>query len=218
MSPRPAVLLLHGLWMHRPALVPLAWRLRRAGFAVHTFGYASLLEPEARVLERLRAAIEARPGTHLVGHSLGGLYALAAAGARPGAVGRVLCLGTPIRGSAVAERLSVKAPRLARAVMGHSHARVCAGLTDWPEGLQVGMIAGVRPRGLGQWSGALAPPHDGTVRLAETRAAGLADHVSLAASHSGLLFSAEAAGLAAAFLRMGRFPRNPGTAGPMPRR
>jgi pimeloyl-ACP methyl ester carboxylesterase len=217
MSPRPAVLLLHGLWMHRPALLPLAWRLRRAGFEVRTFGYASLAEREARVLQRLDAVIAAHPGVHLVGHSLGGLYALAAASARPEAVGRVLCLGTPIAGSAVAERVSARAPRWAAAVLGHSRARVLAGVPAWPVGLQVGMLAGVLPRGLGQWSGALSPPHDGTVRLVETRVAGLADHRSVAVSHSGLLVSAEVAGMAAAFLRTGRFPRNPADAWPASR-
>ncbi len=209
MSARPAVLVLHGLWMHRPALLPLTWRLQRAGFSVRTFGYASLLESESRVLARLQAQIEAQPGVHLLGHSLGGLYALAVAATRPEQVGRVLCLGSPIAGSAVAERLQRQRPRLAAALMGASRRRVLEGVAAWPPSVQVGMLAGTAPHGLGQWAGALAPPHDGTVRVAETRAAGLADHRTLPTSHSGLLVSAEAARQAVAFLRSGRFSGNP---------
>jgi hypothetical protein len=47
--------------------------------------------------------------------------------------------------------------------------------------------------------------HDGTVAVAETQLDGLADHVVVPASHSGLLFSEEVARQAAAFLREGRF-------------
>ena len=43
--------------------------------------------------------------------------------------------------------------------------------------------------------------------VAETRLPGLADHVVIDASHSGLLVSAEAARLAVGFLRDGRFAR-----------
>jgi hypothetical protein len=47
--------------------------------------------------------------------------------------------------------------------------------------------------------------HDGTVAIVETQLPGLADHVVVDASHSGLLFSAEAAEQATAFLRVGHF-------------
>ena len=44
-------------------------------------------------------------------------------------------------------------------------------------------------------------PHDGTVSVAETRVPGLADHVVVRASHSGLLFSDEVVRQVAGFLR-----------------
>jgi len=47
--------------------------------------------------------------------------------------------------------------------------------------------------------------HDGTVSIAETQLPGLADHVVVDASHSGLLLSHVAADQAVAFLRTGRF-------------
>ncbi|HSM10829.1 MAG TPA: alpha/beta hydrolase, partial [Lysobacter sp.] len=53
--------------------------------------------------------------------------------------------------------------------------------------------------------GGIRGDSDGTVAVAETRLSGLADHVVVAASHSGLLFSAAASRQAIAFLRTGRF-------------
>ena len=43
--------------------------------------------------------------------------------------------------------------------------------------------------------------------VAETRLPGITDHCVVAASHSGLLFSSEAAAQTVAFLRHGRFER-----------
>ncbi len=61
------------------------------------------------------------------------------------------------------------------------------------------------PHGLGSLLGAIGDASDGTVALDETRLPGLADHCVVAASHSGLVFSPEAARQTAAFLRDGRF-------------
>ena len=69
----------------------------------------------------------------------------------------------------------------------------------------MGVVAGRTPLGLGQFFGSLRDVSDGTVAVAETRLAGLADHVVVPASHSGLLLSSQAAAQAVAFLRSGRF-------------
>jgi hypothetical protein len=69
------------------------------------------------------------------------------------------------------------------------------------------MVAGSRPLGLGQFLGHFDGPSDGTVAVAETRLDGLADHVVVPASHTGLVFSAQAARQAIAFLGTGRFER-----------
>ena len=67
------------------------------------------------------------------------------------------------------------------------------------------MVAGEQPLGLGQFFGHFPGPNDGTVAVAETRLSGLADHAVIPTSHSGLLFSEEAARLALSFLGEGRF-------------
>jgi hypothetical protein len=69
------------------------------------------------------------------------------------------------------------------------------------------MVAGRRPRGLGALVARFEGAHDGTVAVDETRVPGLADHVVIDASHSGLLFSAEAVRQVAGYLARGSFPR-----------
>ena len=79
------------------------------------------------------------------------------------------------------------------------------GIDAWTSTRRVGVIAGKVPFGLGLVVESLASPHDGTVAVAETRLPGIADHCTVAATHTGLLFSAEVADLTLAFLRDGRF-------------
>ena len=79
------------------------------------------------------------------------------------------------------------------------------GFPCWQGRAEVGVIAGSVPHGLGALFAGFHEAHDGTVAVSETRLEGVADHVEVAASHSGLLFSTEAARHAIAFLRDGRF-------------
>jgi hypothetical protein len=69
------------------------------------------------------------------------------------------------------------------------------------------MVAGRIPRGLGALVAGFDELHDGTVAVSETRVPGLADHIVVDASHSGLMFSDEVAGRIDEFLRHGRFDR-----------
>ena len=203
---RETVVLLHGLLMRRPALLPMAWRLRRRGFAPRLFGYSTLLADPEIAIEALARQLRAlAPGpVHLLAHSLGGLIALEALRRHPEVpVGRVFCLGSPIVGSAAALGLQSRGWPL---VPGRSGALLSAGVATLPAGVPVGMIAGSRPLGLGQFFGRFEGPSDGTVAVAETRLPGLAAHAVIPASHSGLIASRVAAGLAASFFATGAFP------------
>jgi hypothetical protein len=91
-------------------------------------------------------------------------------------------------------------------MLGSNHAKLVAGVERWDGSRPVGVVAGRMPFGLGISLGALlTAPHDGTVSVEETRLAGLADHCTVAATHTGLLFSADVADLTVGFLRNGRF-------------
>lgn len=200
------VLILHGLWMRAPAMQPLARRLRADGFAPSTFDYASRgVDPEhscQRLADRI-ATFDGEP-VHLVGHSLGGLIAVETLARHAGLpVGRVVCLGSPLNGASAAVGLARH--RGSRWFLGRSAPLLQRGAGLDRVGVPVGMVAGTQGVGLGRMFARFEGPHDGTVALDETRADGLADHVTLATSHSGLLFSKRAAVLAGRFLRDGRF-------------
>ena len=197
------VVLLHGLWMPGLAMRWFAARLEAAGFATEIFSYASVAggpdDAVPRLVERLRAA-----DGDIVAHSLGGLVALQALCDAPDLpVRRVVCLGSPLKGSGAAAGL-LRLP-LSALMLGRSARLLQQGFPCWQGRAEVGMVAGRVPLGLGAMFGHFDGDHDGTVAVVETRLDGLADHVVVPASHSGLLFSAEAAEQAASFLHDGRF-------------
>ncbi len=200
------VILLHGIWMRGITLLPLARRLRAGGYAVQTMDYASVfggIEPAiASLRERMHASAAER--VHVVGHSLGGVVALEATrGARSLPQGHLVCLGPPLRGSAVARAMA--AVPGGRWLMGQSAHVLADGIVEWDDARRVGVIAGRLPLGLGIAIGPLRAPHDGTVAVVETQLPGIADHQVVATSHTGMLFSSEVADLTLAFLRHGRF-------------
>ena len=51
----------------------------------------------------------------------------------------------------------------------------------------------------------LGGPSDGTIAVSETRLPGLADHLVLPVTHTGMLFSGEVAAATSTFLQTGRF-------------
>jgi pimeloyl-ACP methyl ester carboxylesterase len=190
------------------SLIALRRRLERAGYAVHLFEYASVFRSIDSSIARLHERVAGLQGekVHFVGHSLGGLVALQALVREQDLIeGRVVCLGSPLNGSAVARR--VGALPGGAWVVGHSGAMLRNGLTRWAGRQAVGSIAGRVPFGFGVASGALTAPHDGTVSVAETELPGLTDHCVIAATHTGLPFAAEAAEQTIAFLQTARFGR-----------
>jgi pimeloyl-ACP methyl ester carboxylesterase len=198
------VVLVHGIWNAKSWLAPLARRLRGEGFEVEVFGYPSILggpEPAiAALIERLKGG----PPVHVVGHSLGGLIGMEALRRAPDLpVQRMVCLGSPLRGSGAARSLGQRA--WTAPVLGRSGALLQAGCPDWQGRTPVGMVAGNVARGIGLLITRFDGESDGTVGMAETRLPGLAAHCVVAASHTGLVFSDAAARQAARFLREGRF-------------
>ena len=203
------VILLHGLWMRGFTLIALRHRLERAGYAVELYDYASVLRgPEVgveRLLERAQSVKNKK--IHFVGHSLGGLIALQALQKAPALTrGHVVCLGSPLRGSAVARGVA-RLPGGAF-VIGKSLEILRSGIERWEGPQPVGAIAGRLPIGFGFTMGALTSPHDGAVSVAETELPGLTDHCIVPATHTGLLFSEQAAEQTIAFLRGARFARS----------
>lgn len=205
---RELLVLIPGLWMPAWVMLPLGWRLRGMGFDCVRFGYPSVtgsLEENAQRLAGFLRSLGRRP-LHLVGHSLGGVLALhTAATRRPVHARSVVMMGSPAAGSRAAQRLGQCA--WGRSTMGRT-------LGDWlaaadpvaPHGVPVGVIAGVRPLGLGAIVARdLAVPHDGVVSVSETQVRGAADTVILPVSHSAVLVSARVARCVGNFVRVGCF-------------
>ena len=210
------VILAHGLWVPGVVMRPLAARLERAGFRCHIFSYmgaARLLEAHAERLARMARSIGP---AHFVGHSLGGLLVMEALARHPEiAAGRVVLLGTPVRGCYAGRRIARF--RVGRWFLGQSENLWCErhpesgreGRTArWTRPEALGVIAGSLPFGLGRMFGPLPGVNDGVVSLAETAVEGMADRVVLPVGHSAMLVSARVAAQVAVFLSNGKFTTN----------
>jgi pimeloyl-ACP methyl ester carboxylesterase len=203
------VVYVHGLWLNGWEGAWLRRRLsRQLKCATRRFAYPSVtadLNANARALGRFLAATPADT-LHLVGHSLGGLVILELfRNGSPLPPGRVVLLGSPVRGSRSAQRLA-QLP-FGKRIMGMSGDALspAPGERHWQGGRDLGIIAGHLSLGMGRLLGAIDAPNDGTVLIEETRMIGALQHVNLPVSHSGMVFSAVVARQIAAFLRDGRF-------------
>jgi pimeloyl-ACP methyl ester carboxylesterase len=191
-----------------------------AGYAVANLGYPSLRAPleEHAALVRSVAAGLAADGArsiHAVGHSLGGLVARVAMSGPPpeeARWGRLVTMGTPHRGAALADALSDLA--LYRAVSGGCGqsvtTRLAAGIPV-PPGIEIGAIAGGTGGGRGM-NPLLGGDNDMIVRVDEARPpAGEADFLLLPlVSHSFMPSRGDAVAAALSFIATGRL-------GPVPR-
>jgi pimeloyl-ACP methyl ester carboxylesterase len=203
-----SVVTVHGLWMRDTAMAVLQRRLAPRGFEFHAFTYRSITSSLSDCTAALTEYVTRVPGdtVHLVGHSLGGVLICSMLAARlPARVGRVVCLGSPLRGSRTAARLSrwPGGHRLIGRCLGDVNA--CGGFSAWRSGVEVGSIAGRLPFGVGRLFGPFPEPNDGTVAVEETVIAGLTDHIVLPVSHVALLWSTRVAAQVEHFLEHGRF-------------
>ncbi|MGB5305930.1 MAG: alpha/beta fold hydrolase [Gammaproteobacteria bacterium] len=202
-----SVILVHGIWMVGAELWPLARRLRHCGYTPRFFTYRSLRRSPAHNAARLVRFIQRQPAEtiHLVGHSLGGLVILRALQDHPDLVsGRIVLLGSPVQGSAVAGRLHRYA--VTRWLVGRSAERGLLGDGPrWQGAQDLGVIAGTRPLGMGRMVGGLPGDSDGTVAVSETVLEGARDTLICHTTHMGLVYSRDVAAAVCHFLQSGRF-------------
>lgn len=202
------VVLLHGLWMTGLELSLLGSRLERAGFNVARFRYPMVRKSFAAHVAGLKRFIdgvgEGRP-VHLVGHSLGGVLGVSLLLEHPDAVARLVALGSPFRGSWMAEQVArLPGGKLA---LGKSLNTLMNGVGGGevvtPE--RVGVIAGTHALGVGKFLfRGLEGANDGVVSVAETLLPGASGRQAHA-NHLGLVLSREVAALTALFLETGAF-------------
>jgi hypothetical protein len=121
--------------------------------------------------------------------------------------GRIVLLGSPLRGSRSAEKLA-RLP-FGKKIMGLGVGEELLASRErrWNGARDLGVIAGDLGFGFGRLVGPLGGPSDGTILVEETELPGTADRLVLRVSHTGMLFSAAVARAAGAFFRTGRFGR-----------
>ncbi len=209
---REAVVFIHGVWMLGVELIPLRRRVAAAGFACHAFRYPSLRLPPERAAVRLDAFLSQLDAevVHFVAHSHGGIVLLHLFEAFPmQRPGRILMLGSPIRGSHVARTL-YRNP-LGRLILGRAVEHGLLGDVPRFKGThQLGAIAGSRGLGFAHLASRLlgSPlprPHDGAVAVNETRGSEVNDHLTVPYSHFGMLFAPAVGEVVCQFLKNGQF-------------
>ncbi|WP_183259671.1 triacylglycerol lipase [Bradyrhizobium sp. CIR48] len=209
----PGVVLLHGIARTSASLMKLERALRAAGFATLNIDYPSRSKPIAALAEDIHPAItrfaERDAPLHFVAHSMGGLVARAyIARHRPARLGRVVMLGTPNSGSEVADLLRGSLPY--RKFYGPAGLELTTTPATAPNALPaidypVGVIAGSRFIDPVAGLLVLPKPNDGRVSVQSAGLAGMADHIVVKTSHTGLPRHAAAIAQTVAFLREGRF-------------
>jgi pimeloyl-ACP methyl ester carboxylesterase len=222
------VVLLHGLGRGPLSLKRVELALRADGYTVRNLDYPSrsadivtladaTLGPIFRDTAPANSASVPAHATatrvHIVTHSLGGILVrqyLHDHGVPP-TLGRVVMLAPPNAGSEVVDRLRdwklfqlVNGPAGLR--LGTDAASAPRALGPLPSGVEVGVIAGDRT--INPLFSALLPSRDdGKVTVAATHVGGEADHLTLPATHTWIMWRGDTVTQIAAFLRDGRFAR-----------
>lgn len=203
------ITLVHGLWNRGWMMSNMARRLRACGHDVRVFSYptrASNLDGHADALYAFLGKNKTEE-LHLVGHSMGGLVILNMLSRYDDLPpGRVVLMGTPVRGSGVVKRLGrLPAQKL---LFGSARENLMQGFPVLPAERETGMIRGTHSFGFGQIAGKQNEPNDGSVCVSETGLDGLKDTIELPVSHSGMLVSQEVVEQVEQFILFGRFKKD----------
>ena len=211
MSAPPTVVLLHGLARRRGSLAGLRRYLERAGFPTWAVTYPSrrqtIAEAAAQITERLLTELPDQP-LCAVTHSLGGIVVRHMHDPRL-RWQRIVMLAPPNQGSQVAAAFADNPLfRWFYGAAGQEVGRATAAV-DWPAPpAPFAVIAGTRGNTLANPTSwlprrlfAADQPHDGTVAVSETALPGMAELVTVDATHTWIMNDAIVREKIVAFLR-----------------
>lgn len=216
------IVIVPGIYTPQIALLPLAHRFKQQGYQTIIASHRFLMRTPEHNAESLYQQIQRlnHPAVHLVGHSLGGLVILHMLNfARELPVKRVVLLGTPVLGSAIARKIHARP--WARWLLGKS---VVNGLLHGVPDLQLGDVQPKREIGVlyGTVQAGLSSIlfrtqqelGDGVVLSSETKLTAATDRASIPHSHAIMLFSKVAADSSLQFIRTGQFLSDQGYSNP----
>lgn len=211
------VVLSHGLGRSDNAMWRLENKLEEAGFDVCSIDYDTIGESVEHVLDEANSEIDncIKPATklHFVGHSLGGLVIKNYLASHPNFatdynLGEVVMVGTPNKGSEVADRLANHMVMnfdggIGKALMTGSDT---LGNTIPTPNVAVGVIAGTAQSG--STAQYFSGPNDGLVSVESAKFKNMKDFVSLDVSHSAMRYNDKVAQQIVHFLNWGKFKKS----------
>ena len=209
-----AVILLHGLLRTHRSMTKMAIALRNEGYAVLNIGYRSRSASIEKLAESVIAEALTHPTVakatkiHFVTHSLGGILVRQYLHENKiNKLGRVVMLGPPNQGSEVVDALGNLA--LFKKMHGPSGNQLSTKMDAMPNTLgpvdfELGVIAG--NRSINRINSLMIKgADDGKVSVEHTKVEGMADHITIRATHPYLMRNRHAIRQTIHFLQTGNF-------------
>jgi pimeloyl-ACP methyl ester carboxylesterase len=194
---RETVVLIHGWISHRYLMKPLEWRLQRAGYLTHNWGYRSLrasidkhAEDFANYLHAIDHSLTGQ--FHIVTHSMGSIVTRCVLQQHEFEhLGRIVMLCPPNRGSHMARRVST----VLRGSLGSLDQ-----ISDRP-----GSFVNQLPLETGKQIGIVVASGDRVVRAQATQLPDAIDTVTVPGMHNSVLFKQSVVNLCVNFIETGKF-------------
>ena len=188
------LVLIHGLLLSSWVFTRMRRYFIRHGYQCYQFDYPTRSKTISQIAVQLNHwLVENQLNDYtMICHSMGGIVShayLEQYGNNEHSPKKVICLGSPFKGSMVANNLTQSAP--GRLLLGvQSDSVLVTGTQSWPFSCPLGIIAGNKNIGAGRLLGLDSKkPGDGTVLVEETGIQGATDHIVLPVSHSQMTFS-----------------------------
>lgn len=194
---KETVVFIHGWISHRFIMKPLEWRMRRAGYDTHNWGYRSLhatiekhAEDFAAYLHKLDQSSSAP--FHIIAHSMGSIVTRWVLQHHQFTkLGRIVMLCPPNRGSHMASRVS----RVLRGSLG-----TLDQISDRPDS-----FVNCLPAQTGKQIGIVIASGDLVVQANATQLDDATDYATVPGMHNSVLFKQSVVDLCVRFLKSGSF-------------
>ncbi|MCZ4371750.1 MULTISPECIES: lipase family alpha/beta hydrolase [Vibrio] len=202
------VIILHGLYMHGIAMLPLSQRLEKLGYDTEVVSYNSVAIDERKVFPAIDKALDHKQVNVLVGHSLGGVVIkryLASRKPDVDTISHVVALGSPINGASIVGKIQQMGLGV---LLGNSAKFGLQKHEDkWEFPQKLGSLAGTVPLGVRSILMGKDTHSDGTVTVDETKIAGMTAHHLMRNTHTSMIYSSKVAEQIDHFIRHDTFAR-----------